>query len=99
MAGTIQGFGLLRADAALAALAQDPQRLNQERDRFSESPPSYRSQLSLDSTVSQSTPRDEEQDRVDRRMFQLIGEQEASFPRDQFDAKLAKSTIGLKSRA
>lgn len=90
MAGTIQGFGLLRADAALAALAQDPQRLNQERDRFSESPPSYRSQLSLDSTVSQSTPRDEEQDRVDRRMFQLIGEQEASFPRDQFDAQASE---------
>jgi len=39
--GTLRGDGLVRAHTALAALEEDPQRLDRARMRFSDSPPPY----------------------------------------------------------
>ncbi|KAH8669291.1 hypothetical protein BGZ61DRAFT_306762, partial [Ilyonectria robusta] len=78
----------LRADRALAAFVENPQRLDHARGRFSESPPSYRSHLSHNSTRSQSpNPPSEEQKRRGERKWQLIREHRASFPSNQFDAE------------
>lgn len=45
MADSIRGDGVLRAHCALDALLDDPERLQRDRERFSWSPPAYRSQL------------------------------------------------------
>ncbi|KID85222.1 hypothetical protein MGU_07644 [Metarhizium guizhouense ARSEF 977] len=88
MADPFRGDGLFTADAALAALVQDPERLDRARARFSESPPSYRSRLSHNSTLSQSPdpPSDEQQRRSDLK-WKLILEHRASFPSEQFLAQ------------
>ncbi|KAJ9316149.1 hypothetical protein DTO271D3_3725 [Paecilomyces variotii] len=86
MANTVRGDGVLLADAALAALAEDPERLDRARKRFSHSLPPYRSQSSGTTTRSQSpNPPSEEQQRCEKRKWQLIREREASLPRYQFD--------------
>ena len=86
MADTIRGDGLFTANNALAALVEDPQRLDRARARFSESPPSYRSVLSQNSTLPHSPdpPRDEQQDR-DERKWKLIREHRASLPGKQYE--------------
>ncbi|KAJ8108848.1 hypothetical protein ONZ43_g6301 [Nemania bipapillata] len=87
--GTIRGDGLFVADTILAALADNPERLDRARNRFSsESPPSYRSQPSGTTTRSQSpNPPSEEQRRREKREWQLRKEHEASLPCEQFDAQ------------
>ncbi|KAK8074551.1 hypothetical protein PG997_009214 [Apiospora hydei] len=85
MGDTLQGHGLFTASERLAALAGDSARLARARNRFSESPPSYRSQLSGTTTRSQSSdPPTEEQQRYDERVAQLMIEHRASWPRTQW---------------
>ena len=78
------------ADAALASFADHSQRLDEARRRFSDSPPSYRTHQSHNSTLSHSpTPTAEErrlQDLSDRE-FQLITEHRESLPCRQFEAQ------------
>ncbi|PHH90348.1 hypothetical protein CDD83_3910 [Cordyceps sp. RAO-2017] len=88
MEDTIRGAGLYRAHRALAALADDQERLDRARRRFSESPPSYRSHQSHNSTLSRSlTPPSEERMAiaVKEREFQVYRERSAATPCDQFD--------------
>ena len=89
MADLIRGAGLVQADTALAASAEDPEQVDRARGRFSESPPSYRSHLSHNSARSQSPnpPNEEEQRREDWK-WQLIKEHEASFPYTQLRAQI-----------
>lgn len=54
MADSIRGDGVLRAHRALDALLDDPERLQRDRERFSRSPPAYRSQPSGSTTRSPS---------------------------------------------
>lgn len=88
MADTIRGSGLFRADRALAALVEDPQRLDLARERFSESPPSYRSHLSHNSTRSQSPHSPSKEQRLrDEHKWKLIQEHGASYPSNQLKAQ------------
>ncbi|KAK4107120.1 hypothetical protein N656DRAFT_785680 [Canariomyces notabilis] len=88
MADSIRGDGLLRADLALEALLNDPEQLQRERERFSNSPPSYRSQFSGPTTRSQSPDvPSEAQQRRDERKFRLRTEHSASLPYYQFEAQ------------
>ncbi|KJZ72677.1 hypothetical protein HIM_07869 [Hirsutella minnesotensis 3608] len=88
MADTIRGDGLFRADATLAALAEDPERLDRARSRFGDSLPSYKSQPSGTTTRFQSlNPPSEETRRREEQKWQLIREHEASLPSEQFDAQ------------
>jgi hypothetical protein len=101
-AGTLRGNGLVQGHEALAALEEDPQRLNHARARFSESPPSYKSHQSHNSTRSRSpTPPPEEQRRLeeDERQFYLEEERRASFPGSQFDAQKREELRLLVSTA
>ncbi|KAL8725830.1 MAG: hypothetical protein Q9166_007117 [cf. Caloplaca sp. 2 TL-2023] len=54
MANSIRGDGLFQAEKALTALAEHPKQLDRARLRFSQSPPSYTSQSSQGSTLSNS---------------------------------------------
>ncbi|KAI0433084.1 hypothetical protein F5Y09DRAFT_300236 [Xylaria sp. FL1042] len=88
MSHTIRGNGLFAADAILAALANDPERLDRARNRFSKSPPPYGSQLSGTTTRTESPePLGEEEQRRKDRIFQLTLEHKASWPRQQFVAQ------------
>ncbi|QSS61266.1 hypothetical protein I7I51_03439 [Histoplasma capsulatum] len=90
----IRGDGLVRAQRALEALQQDPQLLDHTRRRFSDSPPSYKSHQSHNSTLSQSPIppgedqriREENQRREEQR-FRLIRERGASSPYEQFTSQ------------
>ncbi|AEO65262.1 uncharacterized protein THITE_2047963, partial [Thermothielavioides terrestris NRRL 8126] len=85
MDDSLRGSGLFKADQALAALVNDPERLERERARFDRSPPAYRSEPSGTTTRSQSTnPRSEAQLLRDERKWQLRLEHEASLPCCQF---------------
>lgn len=87
MADSIRGDGLLRADSALAALLDDPQRLDRARSRFSNSPPSYRSHQSGTPTRSASPdPLNDEELRREEHKFRLEQEYCSSYPYDQFKA-------------
>lgn len=89
MADTVRGNGLARAERALAALVEDPQRLERARRRFSDSPPSYTSHQSHNSTQSQSSnPHSEEQRRLENRRWRVSDNWKASFPRQQFAAQM-----------
>ncbi|KAK2805489.1 hypothetical protein FQN51_000315 [Onygenales sp. PD_10] len=80
--GTLRGGGLIRVHSALEALQDNPQQFNR---RFSDSPPSYRSHQSHNSTRSQSSnPPTEEQRQREERHFRLLEERRASFPYEQF---------------
>lgn len=58
-ADTVRGDGLFQAHRALAALAEDPEELDQARERrFSDSPPSYRSRSGT--TTQPESPVDED---------------------------------------
>ncbi|GAO13228.1 hypothetical protein UVI_02025760 [Ustilaginoidea virens] len=88
MADAFRENGLVAADDALTALVEDPQRLHRARARFSESPPSYRSFVSHNSTRSQSPElQSDEQRRHEKRKWKLIRERRASFPSNQFKAQ------------
>lgn len=84
----IRGEGLYRADRMLSALAGDPTQLRTARGRFSESPPSYASHLSHNSTRSQSpdVPDKDHQMREERK-FKLKLEHAASLPYNQLEAE------------
>ncbi|XXG94773.1 hypothetical protein Hte_001031 [Hypoxylon texense] len=84
MADSIGGDGLYRLDTALEAFITDPQQLDLARDRFNESP-SDKSYLSHNSARSQSPePLNEEQKRREEQRWQLIRENRASLPSNQF---------------
>ncbi|KAF2179938.1 hypothetical protein K469DRAFT_460860, partial [Zopfia rhizophila CBS 207.26] len=84
----VRGDGLVMAERALASLVEDPQRLDRARTRFSDSPPSYKSHQSHNSTRSQSpNPPSEEQRRREERRVQLRLERWASLPYEQFEAQ------------
>lgn len=88
MADSIRGDGLFEADAALAALAGDAERLERARNRFSGSPASHRFRLSGTTTRSQSpNPPNEEQERYNERKWKIILDREASLPVSQFNAQ------------
>jgi len=85
---TLRGDGLARVHGALAALEEDPQRLDQGRTRFRDSPPPYTSHQSHNSTRSQSpNPPNEEQRRREECLRQLILERRLSLPYYQFGAQ------------
>ncbi|KAK8123131.1 hypothetical protein PG984_011801 [Apiospora sp. TS-2023a] len=85
MGDTLQGHGLFTASERLAALVDDAARLARARNRFSDSPPSYRSQPSGTTTRSQSSnPPTEQQQRYDERVAQLTLECRASRPHEQW---------------
>ncbi|KAG5790577.1 hypothetical protein H9Q69_010361 [Fusarium xylarioides] len=87
----IRGDGLFMAHSALAALVKDPQQLDRARRRFSESPPSYRTNLSGTTTRSQSpNPPSEEQQRREERQVQLRLEHRASLPYHQFEGQVSE---------
>lgn len=86
MANTLRGDGLLDATRALAALVENPRRLNHERGRFSRSPAPHSDGLS--STRSQSFERpSEEKQREEKRVWDLKKEHRASWPYYQFEAQ------------
>uniref|UniRef100_A0A8H7NP37 Uncharacterized protein n=1 Tax=Bionectria ochroleuca TaxID=29856 RepID=A0A8H7NP37_BIOOC len=86
MADSIRGDGFFRLMDALAALVENPERLDRERERFNKSPPAYRSNFSHNSTLSQSPElRSEKQILHEERKWQLIRERWASSARSQFD--------------
>ncbi|KAL8939735.1 MAG: hypothetical protein Q9211_002605 [Gyalolechia sp. 1 TL-2023] len=88
MADSIQGDGLIRAERARAPLVADPHQLDRARERFSDSPPSYKSHQSYDSTPSQSpNPPSEEQQRREKRKWLLIWARSESLPHEQFNAQ------------
>ncbi|KAK8008125.1 hypothetical protein PG991_010676 [Apiospora marii] len=85
MGDTLQGHGLFTASDRLAELASDSAQLARARRRFSDSPPSYRSQPSGTTTRSQSfNPPTEEQYNYDRQVCELTLEYRASRPREQW---------------
>ncbi|KAI4131449.1 MAG: hypothetical protein LQ338_001191 [Usnochroma carphineum] len=85
MADPIRGDGLYRARAALF---EDPERLDRARARFSQSPPSYRSHLSRNSTLSQSpNAPNEETKRREEREYLLKGQHSASMAWAQLKAQ------------
>ncbi|KAI0968036.1 hypothetical protein F4678DRAFT_232330 [Xylaria arbuscula] len=91
MANTIRGDGLFQAHDALAALLDNPHRLDLARDRFDDSPPSYRSRESGTPTRSPSPDRRSERERRrEKRVCELIREYNASQPLDQFDAQMSE---------
>ncbi|CAH0022776.1 unnamed protein product [Clonostachys rhizophaga] len=79
MADSVRGDGVFRLMSALAALVENPERLDRERERFNKSPPAYRSNFSHNSTLSQSPEL-----RSEERKWQLIRERWASFAGTQF---------------
>ncbi|KAK2812447.1 hypothetical protein FQN50_001448 [Emmonsiellopsis sp. PD_5] len=88
--GTLRGDGLFRVHSALQALQDDPQQVNR---RFSDSPPSYRSHQSHNSTRSQSSnPPTEEQRQREERHFRLLEEWQASVPYEQFSKQRDEET-------
>ncbi|KAI0537194.1 hypothetical protein GGR58DRAFT_527518 [Xylaria digitata] len=89
MADTIRGNGLTIAHNALAALVEDPERLERMRGRFSESPPSYRSRPSGTTTRSRSpnAPSDDDGHRGWREI-ELFLEHSASLPSYQYKAQV-----------
>jgi len=85
---TLRGDGLVRAQRALAALEENPQRLDRARMRFSDSPPPYTSRQSHNSTRFQSpNPPSEEQRRPEEPRWQLKAERRASLPYYQLQAQ------------
>lgn len=85
----LRGEGLMRAQRALTALAEDPQRLGDGLMRFGNSPPLlYSAHQSHNSTRSQSPElRSDEQRRREERKWQLIAERNASLPYYQLMAQ------------
>ncbi|GAW19433.1 hypothetical protein ANO14919_089200 [Xylariales sp. No.14919] len=100
MADTIQGSGLTIAHNALAALVEDPERLDRMRGRFSDSPPSYRSRESgtPTRTNSSSNPPTSVQERYRLRETELYRDHRASFPSNQFDTQIRELADELYER-
>ncbi|CAG8959870.1 hypothetical protein HYFRA_00013142 [Hymenoscyphus fraxineus] len=86
-ADTLRGNGLVRAHTALEGLEGNPRQLDRERQRFSQSPPSYTSDPSGTVTRPASPIPPSEELRQQRRM-QLAGEREASLPYNQFEQQV-----------
>ncbi|ERT00365.1 uncharacterized protein SPSK_09095 [Sporothrix schenckii 1099-18] len=80
-------LGLHRADAALRALINDPDRLDSERDaRFDQSPPPYQERESLPSTLPPDSPpeEDEQHERLSDWFMRILRGWGASMPTNQF---------------
>ncbi|KIH91212.1 hypothetical protein SPBR_01630 [Sporothrix brasiliensis 5110] len=80
-------LGLHRADAALRALINDPDRLDSERDaRFDQSPPPYQERESLPSTLPPESPpeEDEQHKRISDWFMRILRGWGASMPTNQF---------------
>lgn len=93
----LRGEGLMRAQRALTALAEDQQRLDNGLTRFANSPPPpYSAPQSHNSTRSQSSdfPSDEQRYREERK-WQLVAERNASLPYHQLSAQEKKEVEWL----
>ncbi|KAG6368380.1 hypothetical protein INS49_002586 [Diaporthe citri] len=87
-ADTIRGDGLFLAHRALAALAEDPEQFDQDRERrFSESPPSYRSSSGTTTQPESPVLVNEALDNYNARIDKLYEDWQASSPVNQFDAQ------------
>lgn len=96
MADSIRGDGVLRAHRALDALLDDPERLQRDRERFSRSPPAYRSQPSGSTTRSPSPDGvSDDQKRRDLIRLGLKLERYASHPTEQYLAQHTQETERL----
>lgn len=96
MADSIRGDGVLRAHRALDALLDDPERLQRDRERFSRSPPAYRSQPSGSTTRSPSPDGvSDDQKRRDSIRLGLKLERYASHPTEQYLAQHTQETERL----
>lgn len=88
---TVLGHGIFTASRMLAALVENPQDLDQARQRFCRPPPTY---ISHDSTepLSPNPPDEETQlaQRRSQRKWQLIQEHRASFPSNQLAAEIGE---------
>ncbi|KAI1428208.1 hypothetical protein F5Y12DRAFT_734151 [Xylaria sp. FL1777] len=97
MADSIRGDGLYRADRALAALVDNPEQLDRTRDRFNDSPPSYRSHESGTPTRSPSPiTLDDAQRLRSAHEWKLRREYHASFPHAQFDAEMRDESVEVE---
>ncbi|KAH0425481.1 hypothetical protein CcaCcLH18_10940 [Colletotrichum camelliae] len=87
MGETIRGVGLLKADRLLAAIAENPDRLDDERQRFSRGVQSSPSP-SQSSTRSQSSePPSDDRQRQEQKYWQLKEQYYASSPFRQFEVQ------------
>ncbi|KAI7782556.1 hypothetical protein LA080_013192 [Diaporthe eres] len=104
-ADTIRGDGLFQAHRALAALAEDPEQFDQDRERrFSESPPSYRSRSGTTTQPESPVAEDDPLVEYNARKDKLYLDWMASTPANQFDAQrreevqrieLARESVGV----
>ena len=85
---SIRGTGLFTFQNALAALTQDPERLDRERARFNESPPPNSFDLSGPTTRFQVSDLSTEERRRYRRECDLIEEHGLSVPYHQYEFQL-----------
>ncbi|KAL1873035.1 hypothetical protein Daus18300_004176 [Diaporthe australafricana] len=87
-ADTVRGDGLFQAHRALAALAEDPEQFDQERERrFSDSPPSYRSRSGTTTQPESPAPADEALDAYTARRNKLYRQWMLSSAAEQFAAQ------------
>lgn len=87
-ADTVRGDGLFQAHRALAALAEDPEELDQARERrFSESPPSCRSRSGTTTQPESPVDEDDPVARYTARKDELYRDWMASTAPNQFDAQ------------
>ncbi|KAI4185039.1 MAG: hypothetical protein LQ346_005999 [Caloplaca aetnensis] len=99
MADSIRGDGLYHAERALANLAENPERLDRARKRFSVSPPSYTSQPSGVTTLSNSPGAPSIPDGVEISQEARDSlDRNASIPRTQFSAQQVEEEQRIFSR-
>ncbi|KAG8159963.1 hypothetical protein KVR01_010600 [Diaporthe batatas] len=87
-AESVRGEGLFQAHRALAALAEDPDQFDQDRERrFSEGPPSCRSRSGTTTRTASPAPANEELDDYNARVSKLYHDWHASSTIGQFEAQ------------
>ncbi|KAK7736037.1 hypothetical protein SLS63_003558 [Diaporthe eres] len=92
-ADTIRGDGLFQAHRALAALAEDLEQLDQDRERrFSESLPSCRSRSGTTTQSESPVPVNEALDNYNTLVDKLYEDWQASWPSHQFEAQRREET-------
>ncbi|KAI1127059.1 hypothetical protein F5Y10DRAFT_201203 [Nemania abortiva] len=100
MDDTLRGSGLFQAHDALAALLDNPERLDRARSRFDNSPPVYRSQPSGTTTEPWSPDRrSDEQRRLEERENQLRLDRLASSPDEQYRRQKKEELDRLEEEA
>ncbi|KAI1272212.1 hypothetical protein F5Y07DRAFT_380515 [Xylaria sp. FL0933] len=95
MADPIRDAGLFIAHNRLAAPLEDPEHPGQNEERYSESPPSYRTDPSGAPTRSQSPDAPYEEQDPGWREYQLYTEHRATLPYYQFEAQVTEECRNL----